>query len=274
MPEADFKTVPDELLHVGAALEQHLAENGYDVTIEGSELGFPFTPTIMALRDHQTLIIELSSLIDHSRLSRWVKFCRSQSADTRLCAVISHDAAHEATTNRYCQENRLGLWTFHDGRVVELRAPVDLAVQVDLPTLAELAPKLRRYLAGPFRKISTEDWRDGLNDIYLAIEDEARKYLVEGILRTRIAVVVDKKGRLLTVEEVDKMTLGQLKEAFKNIRNQNQKDALIGNTLALLNPNRVKLIHSRRDSEAERAIRRDVGRHIWAAIGCLEEILK
>jgi hypothetical protein len=273
MPAADFKTVPDELLHVAEALEDYLGNEGYDVSIEGSELGFPFTPTILAQRGHETLIVELSTALDQARLGRWFKYCRSQNSDMRLCATVSYEEAHKPQTTEFCQAHRIGLWTFRDGEIVELRPPVDLAVHVDLPDIRDIPPKLRRYLAGPFKKISGGDWRDGLGDIYLAIEDRARDYLAQGIERTRI-VSKKRNGRDLTVAEVDGMTVGQLAYAFGNIQNQNQQDSLIASILAMINPTRVELIHRRMTKAAEEAIRRDIGRHVYAAISCLEEILK
>lgn len=273
MPAIDFKTVPDELLHVAEALEEYLADRGYQISIETPELGFPFTPTITGSRGHEKLIIELSSVIDSPRLNRWVKFCKSQNSDTRLCATVAHDEAHRAETSEYCQLNRIGLWTFREGQIVEQRAPIDLAVHVELPELKEIPPKLRPYLADPFKKIQSGEWRDGLGDIYLAIEDRARDYLKEGIDRTRI-VSVTVKGKILARDKVDGMTMGQLAIAFKNIRSQNQQDSLIASTLALINPTRVKLTHKRLQKSAEESIRKDVGKHVWAAINCLEEILK
>jgi hypothetical protein len=139
--------------------------------------------------------------------------------------------------------------------------------------LRDIKQKLRPYLADPFKKISSGEWRDGLSDIYLAIEDRAREYLKEGIDRTRI-VSITAKGKVLAVEKVDGMTMGQLAIAFKNIQSQNHQDSLIGSTLSMINPTRVKLTHKRLQKSAEEAIRKDVGKHVWAAINCLEEILK
>jgi hypothetical protein len=274
MPAADFKTVPDELLHVAEALEDYLGNEGYDVAIEDSELGFPFTPTLLARRGHETLIIELATALDQQRLGRWGKYCRSQSSDTRLCATVSYDEAHKAQTAEFCHSHRIGLWTFRDGAIQELRAPVDLAVHIDLPDLRDIKPKVRRFLAGPFKKINSDDWRDGLSDIYMVIEDSARDYLREGIDRTRIVTKKSKNGPALTVAEVDGMTLGQLSYAFANIQSQNQQDSLIASTLAMINPIRVELSHRRLRPAAEAAIRRDFGKHVYAAINCLEEILK
>jgi hypothetical protein len=269
---AEFKTVPDELLHVADAIVEHLDHAGYELRIEITDLGFPFTPLVTGVRNHETLIVELSTLLDEARISRWVKFCRSQSADTRLCLVLGHEEAHKEKVTAFCHNNRIGLFSFHDGQVVEFRQPVDLAVNIDLPDLKDIKPKLRPLLANAFKKISNGEWRDGLGDIYLAIEEKAREYLVQGIDRTRITSVV--KGKIVTIEKVERMTLGQLSVAFANIQNQNQQDSLISSTLEMINPTRVALTHKRSQQTAEEAIRRDVGKHVYAAINCLEEILK
>lgn len=273
MPKLDFKTVPDELLHIAVALEGYLIDHGYDVSIEQRELGFPFTPTILAKRVHETLIVELSSAIDQPRTEKWVKFSKSQSSDTRLCVAVAAEEAHQPASAAYCHQYRLGLWTYDGNSIIELKGPVDLAVQVELPDIKEMLPKLRPYLADPFKKISNGDWRDGLGDIYLAIEDRAREYLADGIARTRIRSVT-KNGKLLDVGKIDAMTMGQLAVAFANITSQNQQDSIIANTLEMINPTRVKLTHKRLQKAAEEIIRKDVGKHVWAAINCLDEILK
>lgn len=274
MPADDFKTVGDELLHVAADAEAYFLSEGYEVRIEVRDIGFPFTPTLISRRDHELIIVEISSALDQKRAERWLRFCRSQVADTRFCVVLRNLDAVDHQTMNYVVENRLGLLVHNDLRLTEIRSPADLAVHVDLPAVADLPIRVRPLLAPAFRKVQGNDWRDGLSHAYSEVEQHARDYLKTGIESGRITSIVKRKKQMvsLTVEEIDGMTLGQLKSAYAAIQNQTHKDARIGSTLAMINKTRVGLAHKRRSKAVEAELRLQVGQHMYAAITCLEEL--
>jgi hypothetical protein len=274
MPAADFKTVPDELLHVAEAAEAHFLEMGFDVAVEEREIGFPFVPALVCRQRHEVLIVDVFSAVDFSRVDLWTRYCMSQAEDTRYCAIVRTQGAIDQKTMKYVTENRLGLGMHDDHELVMVRQAGDLAVHVRLPEIKTLPRKLRPLLAPAFQKIRDGDWRDGLGDAYLEVEQRAREYLTEEMNTGRVSIVRGKAiPRFLTTKDIERMTLGQLAIAFSEIQKKNQKDSLILSTLTMINETRKGLAHSRRQSKVEGELRLRIGRNIYAVIACLEQIV-
>lgn len=277
MPASDFRTIPDELLHVAEAAEQYYQNQGYEVALEQREIGFPFVPALVCRRGHETVIVEVMSDLERGRIERWLRYGKSQTVDTRLCVFVRRQGMLTAEELQYAITAKLGVQVHDDTSCLEVRAPSDLAVHVALPDLADLKPAVRPLLGSAFKKVNENDWRDGLGEAYLEIEQHARDYLKVGMQSGRIVIQKTKRGQptgyVVTDAEVDKMTLGQLKDAFARIQNQNFKDSTIGSTLAMINKTRVGLAHKRRAKAVEAELRQQVGQHMHAVISCLEELI-
>jgi hypothetical protein len=69
------------------------------------------------------------------------------------------------------------------------------------------------------------------------------------------------------------LTLGQLAEAFGQIQNQNHADSIVGKVLALLNKDRVGVVHHKTKWTTEARLRRNVGKHMWNVVAALKELL-
>jgi hypothetical protein len=276
MSTADFKTIPEELLFAAEAARSHLATQGYDVEVEGRHLGFPLTPALICKRGHQTLIVEVASSLDEKRVGRWIKYARSQTKDTRLSIVIRPQETIASRAMTFAAKQNIGLCVYDDDTLTEVRQPADLAVQIDLPELDDLPEVIRPILAPAFMKFAQQDWRDGLSDAYQAAEDHSREYLKTEIDAGRVTIVVRRSRRnvTLTAQDVNGMTLGQLKDSFGLISNQTHKEAIIHGTLETLNKIRPKLAHHKHSDATETALRASVGNHMYTVITCLEEIFK
>lgn len=272
MPANDFKTISDDLLHVAVATESFFLANGYNVDIEERPLGGPFTPAMVARRGHETVIVEVAASIDEKRVERWTRFGMSQKADTRLSLVLRKAATMDDMD--YADTMRIGLMSHDDKKLREIRAPSDLAVHVVLPDLADLKPEVRAVLAGAFKKFNA-DWRDGLGDAYNEVEQQSREYLKAGIRSGRAVINKTKKGIVtgqITEADVDKMTLGALKDAFAKIQKRNHADETIFNTLSVINKTRVGLAHKKKVAAVEEQLRKEAGGHMYACISCLEDM--
>lgn len=271
----DFRTIPDELLHVAADAHNHFLEQGYDVVIEKREVGFPYMPALTCRRLHETLIVEVSSSLDEERTDMWLRYCKSQTSDSRFCAVLRSKEDLPQHTVNFAVDNRFGLLVHNDERLMELRPAADLAVHVALPEVKRLQARVRPLLAPAFQKVRDGDWRDGLNHAYLEVEQHARDYLRGGIAAGRITAFRTRRSGaldLILAAEVDRMTLGQLKNAFNSIQNQTHRDALIATTLAMILETRNGLAHGRRARAVEERLRAEVGQNMYAVITCLEEL--
>lgn len=270
----DFKTVPDELLHVAIAAVDHFEQGGYTVSIERRDLGYPFVPTFVAEMGHETHIVDVLSKADPQRIERWIRYAQSQAKDTRLQLVVHAVPALDQKSLELAVSKRLGLFHHNDSTLVEIRQPADLAVHVVLPDIKDLPRSLRPLLASPFKKIRDGDWRDGLEGAYKEVEQIAREYLVDGLSRGVIQAFIGKgkKRHEVTVSEAKKLTLGGLGLAFQGIVKKNQKDSLIEATIAMILESRNDLAHKRKDKAAEEKLRGQIGPNVYAVISCLEAL--
>jgi hypothetical protein len=151
--------------------------------------------------------------------------------------------------------------------------PVDLALQLEPPELKNYPNSIRKALGPSYEQIGRGNWVEGFEDACNAVEDRARKYLTKHTDSGRITVSLGKKaGIKLSRAEIDKMPLGALKDAFLAIDNPNHADAVIGQCLAELNPDRILAAHKRREAAAQRRLRRNVGKQMWIVLKALKEL--
>jgi hypothetical protein len=173
---------------------------------------------------------------------------------------------------KYLSENRVGVLTLN-GRPTQVLQQSDLAMNVQLPALNSLPPRVRKLLAPVYTKWSS-DWRDALDDACQTLESEARKYLIRGVNTGRITVIYrNGKVKKLTTTGIEKQTLGSLAVDFGNIVSKTAIDAMIGSTLTQVNPQRVGLAHHRGSSRVERELRKHASQHMWAITNCLKQML-
>jgi hypothetical protein len=269
MPAAKFQDVPSDVLDVAIAAEEHFKLQGYKVQPERRELAFPRVPTLVCKRGHETLVVEVASKLRPERYVDWVGYCKSCTSDTRFAVVVRRDPGLDQRGIDFATQNRVGVFT-HNGGTVQIFPPIDLAINVQLPELANMSVKLRRIVAPVYNRFHA-DWRDGLEAACVALETEARSYLKQGTRSGRIQIV-GKNGTLSTLStaKIDKLTLGQLAGTFRNIAVKNKDDSIIESTLPQINPERIGLAHHRKSRPAERRLRAKAGNHMWSIVNCLK----
>src|SRR5439155_25886598 len=102
---------------------------------------------------------------------------------------------------------------------------------------------VRGQLGSAYEKIARGDWRDAFQDACQALEDEARKHLKRWSKTTRIKVQRNTGPHILPAKQIDRMTMGQLAKAFREIVSPNQLDTIIGRTLDDIVDDRNLVIH-------------------------------
>ena len=110
-------------------------------------------------------------------------------------------------------------------------------------------------------------------DACQGLETEARRYLKKWTRTGRIKILRKKGPVTLTNAQIDRMTMGQLAEAFRDIQAQNQADNVIGRALATINRDRVGVVHHKRKKVTERRLRANVGQHMWTIIAAMKELI-
>jgi hypothetical protein len=168
-------------------------------------------------------------------------------------------------------KNKIGVLRVN-GQPTQMLETADLAMNIHLPALASLPPPVRRTMAPVYGKWNS-DWRDALDDACQALEVESRKYLSAGVASGRVTIMGE-NGQLknVTSSQIKKMTLGILAATFRNIVSKTAKDAVIGNALTQINPERVGLAHNKPSKAVERRLRRNAGTHMWSIINCLKQM--
>jgi hypothetical protein len=269
-----FLTIPEELLEVADAIVAKLKQSGYTVSIEKIEYGFPFTPCLVGKRGQTKVIVEVLSKPADKRIEQWKSFCRSCSKDTRFALAAPETAGGIMGQIERLRKDGIGLFSFtNDKQILEKVSPKDLAVNVNLPSLADFCHRFRKLMGPAFEKVADGYWREGFEDACLVVEQQAREHLISGIRSQRI-IILDNNGKDATpqISKVRKYTLGQLAGAFRRIKNQNAHDAMILRTLPFVNPDRVRVVHHRNTHSTEAKLRKNVGQHMWALIACMKEL--
>ncbi len=128
-------------------------------------------------------------------------------------------------------------------------------------------------MLGPaYEQFARSQWREGFEEACQAFEVEARRYLKAGMRSGRV-VIPNRRGTTATAD-VDRLTMGQLADAFSRIQHQNYADAIIGQTLKAVNRDRVGVVHKKVLKRTENRLRGNVGRHMWSLIEALKVVAK
>jgi hypothetical protein len=269
-----YLTVAEELLeHVDLGVA-YFEARGYRVRAEHIEIGFPYAPTLHCKRGTMTVFVEASSMVRLDPLTEWARYARSRNRDTRVALLLPSDAVRAPLDEAKMREIGIGLYLSDGASVVEAITPKDMAVNVELPEIKALPPKMRSVLGPVYEKFERSEWREGFEEACQALEVLARKYLKDGMKSKRV-VLVTPSGKLskITGEKVDRMTVGALADAFGMIQTKNHADQVIGSVLAGVNKDRVGVVHHKRRASTEERLRRNVGQHMWKVVAALKELL-
>jgi hypothetical protein len=267
-----YLTIPDELLGVAERAETYFRDRGYRVKIENRDLAYPYVPAFTAARSPTSLIVEVQSTISLDRVDQWVRYCKSCTKDMRFATCVPAGIELPTSMVMALRRNGIGLYsTNHD--VMEILAPTDQAVALQLPELRGFSAAIRDMLGPSYEKCGRGDWREGFEDACQAFETEARAHLKRGSKRIK---VLDKKGNVikLTAKRIDKMTIGQLAHQYAQIQSPNYLDSQIAQTLTAINPDRIGVVHKKRKGRAETSLRKNVGHLMWTIINCVVEMKK
>jgi hypothetical protein len=171
------------------------------------------------------------------------------------------------------RDAHVGVHIIAGGNFTELVVATDLALNVNLPPLNAQPPRLRQLLGAAYENLNGPMWRDGYQEACRVLETEARRYFIKNCRRNRITIVTKKKGAYTpTQAEVNRLTMGQLKDYFAKIQSPNRADTIIESVLAQVNGDRVRLAHHTR-SASEYQLRRNVGQNLYRIITALKEII-
>lgn len=270
MSQRAYATLAPELVEYADRVACHLETSGYRVQCEKLEHGFPFTPTLLAKRGQTTLVVEVCTAIDSGRLDNWIRYGKSSGQDFRVSICISEQNPNLQKVREQLRVHELGLLVVSNSNVDQWLSPRDLALNVSLPDRADLPKKIRTLLGIAYDQFDNHFWREGFDEGCKVLEVQARNYLKKWIGTGRIQLTNKKGIRKIRKTEIEKLSMGQLAEAFRQILAKNYVDSIIGKTLELINKDRVSVVHHKTKKITETRLRKNVGRHMWAIIEALK----
>jgi D12 class N6 adenine-specific DNA methyltransferase len=139
----------------------------------------------------------------------------------------------------------------------------DLAFHARAPDRARMKPKVRELLGESLDRFDRGDWRPAFEDACAIFEEACRAYLVKSCKMGRTKYQSGSKIKSPTVQQIQKMPMGALKDIFCSLVSQNKLEANLCSALTQLNPDRIRRAHKRSLKRSETALRRRVGSHFW-----------
>lgn len=274
MASAALLTISEDLSGYVDSVKKYFRAQGYQLSIEPSAVGFPFTPLLTAKRAQRTLIVELVSKCDTKRCTDWYYYCKGRRTDTRFALCVPADVNYQAFLPKLA-DMHIGLYTISGNTLARVAIPHDLAVNLSIPPLAELSPTLRKKLGDAYEKFENGDWREGFEDACKVLERSAAKLLWDGIRSGQFSLQkTGGKPRALTKKKIDKLTLGDLGVAFEQIVTKSTLSELLAQTLPQINPDRIGVVHKKHKPSVEAKLRQNVDHNMWRLVACLRTIFK
>jgi hypothetical protein len=260
-----FLTVADKLLPAAHAAYDHVVTHGYRVHVEKADASAPHVPTMTATRSSTTVHMEVCGVLDLVRVNQWVSYSKSTARDTRLMLCMPADAVAQEDELR-----RLGVGMLRFGTAItETIAPIDLALQVELP---DLPAKLRVALGPAYEKHERGEWRECFETACNAFEEESRRYFKRWSKTGRIKVQRKKGPVQLSGPEIGGLPMGALRDCFRDIVSPTSLDLAIEQALTAVNGDRKDWVHRRRDKRTENRLRKNMGRHMWQIVNVMTQM--
>jgi hypothetical protein len=269
MSRRKYETLAPEMEEYADRVADDFENHGYSVRVEKRELGFPYTPTLLAKREHTTIVIDVCSSISLSRLDNWVSFGRSCGHDLQVVVCVSDSVSLSTKDHDNIRSRNCGLVTVGNTDVIHLITSRDLGLNIPLPNRSSLSPRLRALLGTAYDRFDNGLWREGFDEACRVFEVAARQHLKRWIKTGRIQLVTKKGPKKITGAKVEKLTIGQLAETFGQIQAKTRTDSQVEQTLAAINKDRVSLVHHKHKKWTENRLRKNVGRHMWAIVDAL-----
>jgi hypothetical protein len=259
----DFVTLPDELQALANNILQKLARHGYRVQSEPELLELPATPTILAIRGHETHYFLVRQTVEIMEIQQWHRYCCSCTTDTR--ATVCYPTGRRMRTREIAslRDRGIGLATIIDDQLQFQSEARDLAFHARAPDRDFMKPKVRQLLGEALDRLDRGDWRPAFEEACGILEEECRSYLIKKLRMAPLRYQSGNKIKTSNAEQIRRMPMGALKDIFCKLVSQNQLEAHLCSALTKLNPDRIRRTHKRKSKVSEAALRRRAGTHFW-----------
>lgn len=264
----DFALVAVDLLDATVFYGRWLEQRGYRVTTEPYDLEYPNSPVFYAVRGSEHLFCEVSSNVNLARAEEWLKFGKASNRDTRYIVVIANGNSLTSSDLSKLKSMGVGIDVIEGTKVQNLCAAHDLSLNVEFPKLER---KLQKCLGRAADLFGQGHWKESFEDACVALETEARNYMIKAIRAGRVSFISE-KGKPITLSEaqVAKMPLGSLARAFTELARPTQAESRVAQALTRINPKRVTVAHFKHTGGArERKLRSQVGKDLIVIVNAI-----
>jgi hypothetical protein len=257
----EFLTLPDELQALANKLWEELTSRGYRLVREPDPLELPSTPTIKAVRDHETHYFLVRLDWAEIEVDQWHRFACSCPTETRVSICCPKKIPNRRLTRLHA--SGIGLCVSNNEDFFQQADSRDLAFHAKAPDRSSLKPKVRRLLGASLDRLDRGDWRPAFEDACGILEEECRAYLLKNQKMGRVKFISGTKVKVPSPLEIRKMTLGALRNVFCSMVSQNHIEANLCSALTKLTPDRNRRTHKKRARNSEAVVRKRVGTHFW-----------
>jgi hypothetical protein len=277
MKADDFASVPEELIGHVLHYASFLEKRAIALEVEPFDVAYPRVPHLRGVRGTTTTFFEIAAKIDVTLAAEWAKFGHMADTDTRFVIAIPGDFGSPPPEEiAALTDLGIGLDMVLPSKVVTLTPAHDLAIGIEVPALPD---QLVAPLAEAYELFEQGYWKKGFEDACIVLQREARDLLLSILPLSRVSFQ-DQNGNPIahTSEKVgerrvERMTLGQLGLAYKQLVSPNQQESRVGECLVRVNDDRVTVAHFADDSpERAAALRRRVGKNVMTVVNGLKFI--
>lgn len=264
----DFTTVPEELLSVALRYGDYLESEGYAVEIEPLELAQPSTPVFRATRGLTTIFAHVVRRPDVDEILDWAQYARTFDSDTKLYVVIpgteTIPTAHMARLTRA----QVGIVAV-DGLDVQLLCPAaDLTVNLAIP---RLPAGVHEYLGDSWDLLREGKWMEGFDEACQVLNKLAAAHLVKKLNAGTVSFVTPAgRPKVLTVPDVQRASLGTIREYFSWIAKPGTVETTVEGVIAEINANRVTVAHFKREPNRQEALRAKVAKQTFMVLNAVK----
>jgi hypothetical protein len=218
--------------------------------------------------------VEATATYNSDLLDAWLSYAKTRQHETSLALLVRTPPGLSLEEVAQLRRRHIGLYSFGDsGEIEELIAPMDLAVNIQMPSLSGIKNPYKKLLQPCFQKIERGEWVDGFRDACQVLEAIARNVLIDGMKRGRV-FFKGKKGKTISrsVSDVKKMPQGALARAYLEIANPTQIDIVLGKALKRVNAERITAVHGAHRARNDAQVRTKTGQHLWTIVSALKQL--
>ncbi len=260
-------------------VRKHFTSKGYTALVEGRLNGAPYSPTFRFVRKPEVLLIEVVEKIttrEKNSIADWNNFCKLERSQPTYFVFGVCDATSLTNLDEELASScGVGILVTDSNSIRNKVAPKDVSISAQLPKLGLMPTKVRRLLGKAYDHFDKSEFQLSYESACREFEKESRNYLKRHQRSGRIVFQSSgKPPRKYTNSAIEKLTMGQLLGVFETIQMPNYSDKRVIHGLRQIVALRNLLIHHSNKLQAQKALRENFEKLLWAIIDASKEVVR